>query len=241
MNGTTDSARALIADVINGLYDQETILKICQIVVCPSFLHIAVIRHALHGFAKIEFGAQDCSAFEAGAYTGDVSAKMCKDAGCSFVILGHSERRQHHGESDAEIAQKVKCALASDLKPIICVGETQEQRDSGLAQSVVLSQLEGSIPHLGPFDEIAVAYEPVWAIGTGKHATSGDIEAMHDFIRENLKGRVPAPEKVRILYGGSLKPENAAEILHLANVNGGLIGGASLKAADFLSITKASV
>lgn len=242
MNGSTQSAKALIAAIVNGLHDQEHILKASQLIVCPPFLHISSIRHALYGYPKIEYGAQDCAPSDNGAFTGDISARMCKDSGCSFVILGHSERRQYRGEQSPLIAQKVAQALANDLKPIICVGETLEQRSAGKAQAIVKEQLQGSIPKtLTSFDEIIIAYEPVWAIGTGQNATPADIQSMHGFIRAELKNNVPAPEKVRILYGGSLKPENAAEILHLPGVQGGLIGGASLKAEDFLAIAKAAV
>ncbi|MEO5365348.1 MAG: triose-phosphate isomerase [Magnetococcus sp. WYHC-3] len=240
MNGSADDARALIADIINRLSLAEDILKRCDVLVCPPFLHIPAVRHATYGYPKISFGAQDCSRFENGAYTGDVSAAMLKDASCKYVILGHSERRQHLGETDEHVAQKAKLALSHDIVPIICVGETDAQRRAGQQESVVAAQLAGSIPKLGQFDEIVIAYEPVWAIGTGNTATPADVKAMHAFIRMQLKNHVKAPEKVRILYGGSMKPDNAAELLSTENVDGGLIGGASLKAEQFLAIARAA-
>lgn len=239
MNGLTQDARALIADIVNKLEAQQHLIKTCEFLVCPPALHISAVRHALYGYGHISFGAQDCASQENGAYTGDLSAQMLKDVGCSYVIVGHSERREYHNESDALVAEKAKRALSHDLKPIICVGETLEQRESGAAEAVVGAQLKGSIPALGEFDEITIAYEPVWAIGTGKTPTLDDIAQMHGFIRAALKPLCPSPEKVRILYGGSLKPENAKEILAIENVDGGLIGGASLKADSFISIAKA--
>ncbi|MCB9983045.1 MAG: triose-phosphate isomerase [Rhodospirillales bacterium] len=241
MNGSMENARALIANIINRLETDEDVLKKCDILVCPPFLHIPAVRHAIYGFPELRFGAQDCSAYENGAHTGDVSASMLRDSSCSYVIVGHSERRQYQGESDATVAQKAAQALKNDMVPIICVGETEEEREKGLAQEIVDAQLAGSIPALEPFHDIVViAYEPVWAIGTGKTASVDDVAEMHGFIREQLDGKVPAPEKVRILYGGSMKPENAGELLSTENVDGGLIGGASLSAESFLAIARAA-
>jgi len=233
MNGDLDTARTLIADIVNGLYAREELHEVCDFLVCPPAIHIGSVRHALQGYPKIKFGGQDCSLAENGAHTGDVSATMLKDAGCSYVIVGHSERRAYHGERDADVKAKAEEALKADLKPIICVGETLEQREAGDALSVVEGQLAGSLPDQSQWDEIVVAYEPVWAIGTGKVASIDDIAEMHAHIR-GIVG-----EKVRILYGGSMKPENAGEILAVPNVDGGLIGGASLKADDFIGIGKA--
>lgn len=240
MNGNVDDARALIANIINRLDGQDDVLAKCEFLVCPPFLHIPAVRHAVHGFPKVKFGAQDCSAQGSGAYTGDTSAAMLKDSGCSYVILGHSERRQYQNESNELVAEKAKQALASDLVPIICVGESDEQRQSGKAEEVVAEQLAGSIPKLGEFDEIVIAYEPVWAIGTGNTATAEDVKAMHSFIRGKLADHVRNPAKVRILYGGSMKPDNAAALLATENVDGGLIGGASLKAEDYIAIASAA-
>jgi len=233
MNGDLDFARGLIADIVNGLYEREDLHDKCEFLVCPPVVHLATVRHALQGYPHIKLGAQNCSPFDVGAYTGDVSAAMLKDAGCSYVIVGHSERREYQKETDAIIRRKAEQLLANDLKPIICVGETLEQREAGDALKIVEEQLKGSLPELGHGDEIVVAYEPVWAIGTGKVASLDDISEMHAHIREIVG------EKVRILYGGSMKPDNAAEILSIPNVDGGLIGGASLKAESFIGIGKA--
>ncbi len=240
MNGARDDARGLIANIVNKLDVDDAVLKACDFVVCPPIVHLGDVRHALYGFPKIKFGAQDCSAYENGAHTGDVSAKMLKDASCSYVILGHSERRQYQNESDAYVAQKAGQAIKNDIVPIICIGETQEQRDAGEAEAVVYSQLKGSMPKTDQFQEIVIAYEPVWAIGTGNVATPEDAAAMHDFIRGKLKGLVKDASKVRILYGGSMKPENAKELLAQKNIDGGLIGGASLKADQFIAIARSA-
>jgi len=240
MNGSLDDARALIADIVNRLDGQEDVLQRCEILVCPPALHIAAVRHALHGFPSVKYGMQDCSAHDNGAYTGEMSAAMVKDSGCSYVILGHSERRQYHGESNEDVAAKALQALTNDVVPIICVGETEEEREQGKAEDVVATQLAGSIPKLEQFQRIVVAYEPVWAIGTGKTASAQDVKEMHAFIREKLKEHVQDADKVHILYGGSMKPENAAELLATDNVDGGLIGGASLKAESFLAIARAA-
>ena len=240
MNGSIDDARALIADIVNKAEPDQEMLGKCELLVCPPALHIGAVRHAIHGFPQVKFGAQDCSTQGNGAYTGDLSAQMLKDSGCSYVILGHSERRQYHDETDAQVAEKAALAIANDIIPIICVGETDEQRQAGKAEEVVGAQLKGSIPKLDQFQDIVIAYEPVWAIGTGNTATAEDVKTMHAFIRGQLSDYVQAPEKVRILYGGSMKPDNAEELLSTDNVDGGLIGGASLQADQFLSIARAA-
>ncbi len=233
MNGDLAEARQLIADIVNGLYDREELHEVCDFLVCPPALHLGSVRHALQGYPKIKFGGQDCSSEENGAHTGDISASMLKDSGCSYVIVGHSERRSDHAESDAIVKAKALQALAADLKPVICVGETLEEREAGNALAVVEMQLNGSLPESNQWGEIVVAYEPVWAIGTGKVASVDDIRDMHANIR-TIVG-----EGVRILYGGSMKPENAGDILAIPHVDGGLIGGASLKAESFIGIAKA--
>ena len=240
MNGLTDDARALIADIVNKLETEDEILGKADILVCPTTLHIPAVRHALYGYPKVAYGAQDCSAFENGAHTGDASAAQLKDAGCRYVILGHSERRQNHNETNEDVSAKAKQAFSNDLIPIICVGETIEDRDAGREQDVVAEQLKGSIPDVGQFDELIIAYEPVWAIGTGKTASPEDAQAMHAFIREKLKDHVDNAAKVRILYGGSMKPDNAAQLLACDDIDGGLIGGASLQADQFLAIARAA-
>ncbi|MFK7839636.1 MAG: triose-phosphate isomerase [Bdellovibrionales bacterium] len=233
MNGDMDFSRGLIADIVNGLYEREELLEKCEFLVCPPVVHLSCVRHALTGFSKISVGAQNCSPFDVGAYTGDVSAAMLKDAGCSYVIVGHSERRDYQKESNEVICKKAEQLIANDITPIVCVGETLEQRDSGHALDVVSEQLEGSLPNHDQWADMVVAYEPVWAIGTGKVASANDIAEMHAHIRAIVG------DKVRILYGGSMKPDNAVEILAIANVDGGLIGGASLTAESFIAIGKA--
>lgn len=187
--------------------------------------------------SALAVGGQDCHAKESGAHTGDISAEMLRDAGATSVIVGHSERRTDHAESDAVVAAKAEAGWRAGLTAIICVGETREEREAGKATDVVGAQLAGSVPQGMTAENSVIAYEPVWAIGTGLVPSSEDIAAMHDFIRSSMSERFgPEGEKVRILYGGSVKPSNAAEIFAISNVDGGLIGGASLKAADFLAI-----
>lgn len=202
------------------------------ILICPPAVLIAAAVDAV-GASKISIGGQDCHAEASGAHTGDVSALMLADAGARYVIVGHSERRSDHGETSAQVAAKAKAALAASLTPIICVGESEAERRSGQAEAVVGEQLAGSLPD-GAGADCVIAYEPVWAIGTGLTASVEDIAAMHGFIRS----RLAHGDETRILYGGSVKPGNAAEIFALADVDGGLIGGASLKASDFAQIIK---
>ena len=206
MNGSMENARALIANIINQLETDEDVLKKCDILVCPPFLHIPAVRHAIYGFPDLRFGAQDCSAYDNGAHTGDVSASMLRDSSCSYVIVGHSERRQYQQESNEMVAQKAAQVLKNDMTPIICVGETEDEREQGKAQEVVAAQLAGSIPDLESFQEIVVAYEPVWAIGTGKTATSAQAQEMHAVIRKHLAGKFGADTAglVPIVYGGSV-------------------------------------
>ncbi|WP_084418863.1 triose-phosphate isomerase [Henriciella litoralis] len=209
--------------------------------ICPPFTMIAAAAKAADK-TRLNIGAQDCHTVANGAHTGDISAEMIADAGGKYVIVGHSERRADHGESDATIAAKVEAAFRAGLTPIICVGETLSERESGETIAVISSQLAGSIPASAFGQHFVVAYEPVWAIGTGKVASVEQVEEVHDKIREILGERFPGQaNETPILYGGSMKPSNAPELLAVGNVNGGLIGGASLKADDFLSIYAASV
>lgn len=209
-----------------------------DLLVCPPFTAIEPVARILAGSA-VAVGGQDCHAQQQGAHTGDVSAAMLRDAGASWVILGHSERRQNHGETDELVREKVLAAVEAGLTPIVCVGETEDQRSNGQETEVVGWQLAGSLPK--PFAGV-VAYEPVWAIGTGKTATDRDVAMMHAFIREELERQFgEAGQGIRILYGGSMRPANAASILAVPHVGGGLIGGASLKAEDFLAIARAAV
>jgi triosephosphate isomerase len=209
-----------------------------ELVVCPPATLIAQAAWRLKG-GKLGLGGQDCSAEASGAFTGDISAPMLKDAGAAYVIVGHSERRALHHETDALVHAKAEAARNAGLTAIVCVGETRSERESGQAIEVVTRQLRGSLPPLGAPDTMVVAYEPVWAIGTGLTPTPADVAGMHKAIR-SLLGETygPSGARIRILYGGSVKPANARELLGLDNVDGALVGGASLKAADFLAIAK---
>lgn len=209
-----------------------------DLLICPPATLIATAVARASGAVAI--GGQDCHANASGAHTGDVSAEMLKDAGASAVIVGHSERRTDHGETDALVRAKAQAAWRAGLIAIVCVGETQTERDGGKARDVVGRQLAGSVPSGATADNLVIAYEPVWAIGTGRTPTNPEIEEIHGFIRSNLDQSLKETgSKVRILYGGSVKPSNAAEILTLKDVNGALVGGASLKASDFLAIAAA--
>jgi triosephosphate isomerase len=201
----------------------------CELLVCPPATLLSTIGGILAG-TGFQLGAQDCHPEPKGAYTGDISAEMLADIGCSHVILGHSERRHGHAETDTIVREKINAAWRAGLVAILCVGETREQRQAGRAVEVVSAQLAGSIPNGAASDTLVVAYEPVWAIGTGLTATDDDISAMHAEIRARI------PSDTRILYGGSVNPKNAAAILGLAGVDGALVGGASLSADDFWSI-----
>jgi triosephosphate isomerase len=208
-----------------------------DLLVCPPFTAIEPVAHVLAG-SGVGVGGQDCHAKGQGAHTGDVSAAMLRDAGATWVILGHSERRQNHGETDELVREKVLAAIEAGLTPIVCVGETEDQRASGQETEVVGWQIAGSLPK--PFGG-AVAYEPCWAIGTGRTATEQDVATMHAFVREELVRQFgEAGHDIRILYGGSMRPANAAPLLAVPQVGGGLIGGASLKAEDFLAIARAA-
>jgi len=200
-----------------------------DILICPPATLIARAVEAAAG--RIAIGAQDCHAEKSGAFTGDISAEMLRDAGASAVILGHSERRQYHGETDDQVAAKTRAAWRAGLMAIVCVGETEAQRDDGEALNVVARQIAGSLRAGATAANTAIAYEPVWAIGTGRTPTLAEIAQMHAHIRKSLSGG-----QIRILYGGSVKPSNAAEILAVAEVGGALVGGASLNSSDFREI-----
>lgn len=236
MNGTTASLSEV--QKLAGLLTQGGNPR-CTVVICPP----ATLLERLSELAApggIVTGGQDCHPAQAGAHTGDVSAQMLADAGAQFVIVGHSERRTNHLETDELVQLKALAAHAAGLVPIICVGETEAERDAGRAERVVAAQLGGSIPDDWTGHEIVIAYEPVWAIGTGRTPTSSEIAQMHDAIRADLENRFgDRGRATRILYGGSMKPSNASEILRIANVNGGLVGGASLLANDFHAIISA--
>ncbi len=211
-----------------------------EVAVCVPAPYLADTALALQGEA-IVWGAQDCSAFESGAYTGEVSARMLAEFGCRYVLNGHSERRAMHAESDQLVAEKAKTALAHRLTPIVCVGETLAERDAGRTDEVVKRQLSAVIHGLGHcISQIVVAYEPVWAIGTGKTATPEQAQAVHAVLRAQLKAATPHAPEMKILYGGSVKADNAAILFAQPDIDGGLIGGASLNAADFAAICRAA-
>ncbi len=234
MNGTAAEAAALVQGLAQALRGADTP---CDLLVCPPATQLTAVAGALAG-TPVAVGGQDCHAAPYGAHTGDISAVMLRDAGASWVILGHSERRAEHAESDERVREKVGAAVGAGLTPIVCVGETVEQRSAGRQLEVVGWQLAGSLP--AGFAG-AVAYEPIWAIGTGQSATEEDVEAMHAFIRAELVRQFPEHGAgLRILYGGSVKPGNAAALLALPDVGGALVGGASLVAADFLAIAAAA-
>ena len=211
-----------------------------DLLVCPPATLIAAFAEKARGSKNLTIGAQDCHPKTSGAHTGDISAEMLADAGASAIIVGHSERRADHGEGDALVRQKAEAAWRAGLVAIVCIGETQAQRDAGQTLDICRGQLTGSLPDKATSANLVVAYEPVWAIGTGLTPTSGDVEQVHRFIRGVLTSRFKAEgSRIRILYGGSVKPSNAAELMAVADVNGALVGGASLKAVDFLAIAEA--
>jgi triosephosphate isomerase len=235
MHGTRASVKQLLGGVV-----QEGDYPSVDVVVCPAFVHIPLAVSLCEG-SGLGVCAQDCSHMAAGAYTGEVAAEMLVDSGCRWVILGHSERRQYHGESDDMVAAKVAAALAAGLAPVVCVGETRDEREAGEAQYTVARQLQGALRGQSNTRHLVVAYEPVWAIGTGLTATPQEAQAMHAFIREqlaDLKGVDAAA--TRILYGGSVKPDNAAELFAETDIDGALVGGASLDAQDFQAIVAAA-
>ena len=237
MNGSRAANASLLAGIVAGLDNANATCAVC--VPAPYLQQCA---DTLAG-GKLAWGAQDVSVHASGAYTGEVAASMLTDFGCSYVIVGHSERRAYHGETDQVVAQKTLAALNAGLTPIVCVGETLEQREAGQTNVVVGRQLSAVLELLDvdAAARIVVAYEPVWAIGTGKTATPAMAQEVHAQLRSQLRERsAAAGERVAILYGGSMKPDNAAELMAQGDIDGGLIGGAALKAADFLAIVGAA-
>ncbi|GIX22307.1 MAG: triosephosphate isomerase [Gammaproteobacteria bacterium] len=238
MNGTRSSVAALVDGIKAGI-DGVT----AEVVVCPAYVFLDQVRAALAG-GPIGLGAQDVCDRDEGAFTGEVSGPMLAESGCNWVIVGHSERRQYYAESDALVAAKFAAARRAGLTPILCVGETLEEREAGRTEQVVERQLAAVAEHNGAaaFAEGVIAYEPVWAIGTGKTASPEQAQAVHAFVRDWLRARAGAAvaEAVRILYGGSVKGANAAELFAQPDIDGGLIGGASLKAEEFLTICRAA-
>lgn len=212
----------------------------CDVAVCVPFPYLSETAVTLAN-TDLRWGGQDCSAHEQGAYTGEVSAGMLAEFGCRYAIVGHSERRAYHGESDQVVADKAKAALARGITPIVCVGETLAQRDAEETEAVVKRQLSAVIQKLAHCaGEMVVAYEPVWAIGTGRTATPEQAQAVHAVLRAQLKAATPRADTMVLLYGGSVKPDNAASLFAQADIDGGLIGGAALKAEDFVAICRAA-
>lgn len=236
MHGTLSSADALVRAVVAGLP------RGVEVAVFPPAVQAATLVATLAGTA-LAVGVQDVSEHAQGAYTGETSAAMAKDVGCTLALVGHSERRQYHGETNELVAAKFEQAQAAGLVPVLCVGETLAEREAGRTEAVVSGQIEAVRARcgIGAFAQAVVAYEPVWAIGTGRTATAAQAQEMHAFIRSQLaKDDATIANSLRILYGGSVKPGNAAELFAQADVDGGLIGGASLAAADFLTICEAA-
>jgi triosephosphate isomerase (TIM) len=240
MNGDLAANTALLQD-INARWVDHTASDRCDLGVCVPAVYLYQVQQLLSGTA-IKWGAQDVSAHEKGAYTGEISAHMLRDFGCRYVLVGHSERRQFHGETDANVAAKVQRALAEGITPVVCVGETLQQREDKQTMAVVKQQLAAVIASVGHcISELVVAYEPVWAIGTGKTATPEQAQEVHAILRAQLAAAVGKGAQVpRILYGGSMNATNAASLLIQPDIDGGLIGGASLKATDFLTIAHAA-
>jgi triosephosphate isomerase (TIM) len=251
-NAMTDAIRPLIAGnwKMNGLKAAESefeamlagapaVAARADLLVCPPATLIAAFADKSRGSA-VKVGAQDCHPKPWGAHTGDISAEMLADAGATSIIVGHSERRADHGESDLLIRQKAEAVWRAGLVAIVCIGESEAERNAGQTLEILRGQLKLSLSDGSRADNLVVAYEPIWAIGTGRTATAADVEQIHKFIRDFLTDRFKGEgARMRILYGGSVKPSNAAELMAVANVNGALVGGASLKAADFLAIAAA--
>jgi triosephosphate isomerase len=237
MNGSRSFSRGLVSDLAMRLSAKPTLAV--DLLVCPPAPYLATAVEVAQQ-SGIAVGAQDCHAKDSGAHTGDIAATMLADCGCRYVILGHSERRADHGESSAAVQVKAKAALTAGLIAIVCVGETEAERDRGAALDVVTAQLESSIPADATAGTLVVAYEPVWAIGTGRTPSTGDVSAVHAHIRGLLTGWFEDGAEMRILYGGSVKASNAATLMHVPDVNGALVGGASLKADEFWAIALAA-
>jgi len=235
MNGSLAANQALVQAVMAGLGAHS-----CKAAVCVPAVYLPQLQQLAAG-SPLLWGAQDVSAHQQGAFTGEISAEMLREWGVRYAIVGHSERRQYHGETDAVVATKAQRALATGMTPIVCVGETLAQREAGQTEEVVKRQLAAVIHTNGHcISEIVVAYEPVWAIGTGKTASPEQAQQVHALLRAQLRAATSHPERIALLYGGSMNAANAASLLAQPDIDGGLIGGASLKAEDFLSIVAAA-
>ncbi len=235
LNGLSSSVGELLEDISDAWVGVHR----AEVVICPAFVHLAQASNDYLAHSNIALGAQDCSHFEGGAYTGDVSAEMLQDLGCQYVIVGHSERRRFYGETDAQIARKFELVHQMMMTPILCVGETAEQNKAGEALNVIKRQISSAIDYCGieKFARSVIAYEPLWAVGTGVTATPAQAQEVHRFIR-GLLG--PLGQVVRVVYGGSVKPSNAAALFAAPDIDGALVGGAALKSTDFIEICKAA-
>ncbi len=242
MNLTLPEAQALTSEVVQMLHDEQLGANAPQVVICPSFPLLPIVGRLLHEGGNVALGAQNCHQKESGAYTGEVSAKLLQSVGCQYVILGHSERRQYFHEDDELLSQKLKAALGAGLRPIFCVGESLETREAEETFDFIAKQLKDGLFHLSneEFEKVVIAYEPIWAIGTGKTATSQQAQEVHAFIREQIAAAYDAEAALNtsILYGGSANAQNARELFSQPDVDGGLIGGASLKSRDFVTIVQ---
>jgi triosephosphate isomerase len=236
-NWKMNGLKASLAEFRAMLEGADRVVAKADLLVCPPATLVAAFAEEARGTKLLSVGAQDCHPEASGAHTGDLSAEMLADAGATAIIVGHSERRADHGESDLIVRRKAEAAWRAGLTAIVCIGETQHQRDSGQTLDICGGQLNLSLPELSTAGNLIVAYEPIWAIGTGLTPTAADVQQIHQFIRDLLIARFSGEgARMRILYGGSVKPSNAAELMAVANVNGALVGGASLKASDFLTI-----
>jgi len=241
-NWKMNGSRETVFELLKGIRDGMSQVTAAEVAVCPPYVYIPEVQGQLHG-TSVSWGGQDLSIQKEGAYTGEVSGSMLTDFGCKYVIVGHSERRSYHAESDQQVAEKYQAALDAGLKPILCAGETLEEREANATESVVERQIKAVIDHCGvaALADGVIAYEPVWAIGTGKTATPEQAQQVHAFIRGMIAQQdAGVGQKIQILYGGSMKPSNAVELISKPDIDGGLIGGAALKAADFLDICKAA-
>ena len=235
MNGSLAANQSLLQEILQGLGQAA-----CDVAVAVPAVYISQVQGLLQGSA-VHLGAQDVSAHDGGAYTGEVSAAMLREFGVRYALVGHSERRQYHAETDAAVAAKAQAALAAGITPIVCLGETLAEREAGATQAVVQRQLAAVLEVVGAqVSQLVLAYEPVWAIGTGKTATPAEAQAVHAALRAQLAQATPAAADMLLLYGGSMNAGNAAQLLAQPDIDGGLIGGAALKAADFLHIIAAA-
>lgn len=239
MNTLRHTAMALAQGIGSRYMEAPADERRFDLMVCPPFPYLATVGEAIAG-SGVALGAQDCHAADKGAHTGDVSAEMLADIGCAAVILGHSERRTDHGEIDLAVSEKARAAHRAGLIAVICIGETEAERDAGHATDICARQIAGSVPKGAAAENTVVAYEPVWAIGTGRTPTAADVADMHGHIRGELSRFLDDADQVRLLYGGSVKPSNATELLSVPNVDGALVGGASLSAEDFWAIAQSS-